>query len=216
MNIYARYFDQDILVHSIDELIDFLSSIPDIQVTQDLVDDISNYLEGDMPYPKRYKIRPRVYFILIKTTADTLEEFKANKKQNTTPSAENEVPNKKEIRTNLLLEEKLGWYKGTITFKRVILIPGTNKFQYQDTTFTALAKAESGQECYNRIIDHLKNRQDVDLRSQFPSAKGNNFEFKYIAPLTENLQNTESADNVEVVVAAAPATAENAPLKSQE
>ena len=33
MNIYARYFDQDALLYSIDELIDFLSSIPDINVT---------------------------------------------------------------------------------------------------------------------------------------------------------------------------------------
>ena len=197
MNIYARYFDQDILVHSIDELIDFLSSIPDIQVTQDLVEDITDYLEGDMPYPKRYKIRPRVYFILIKTTANSLEEFKANKKQNSAAAAENEAPNKKEVRTNLLLEVIPGWYKGTITFKRVILIPGTNKFQYQDTTFSALAKAESGQDCYNRIIDHLKNRQDVDLRSQFPSAKGNNYEFKLIQPFTgAEEENTESAENV--------------------
>ena len=195
MNIYARYFDQDILVHNIDELIDFLSSIPDIQVTQELVEDISNYLEGDMPYPKRYKIRPRVYFILIKTTADTLEEFKANKKQAAAPSVENEVPNKKEIRTNLLMESHPGWYKGTITFKRVILIPGTNKFQYQDTTFSALVKAENGQECYNRIIDHLKNRQDVDLRSQFPSAKGNNFEFKYITSFSETQSSSDDSQS---------------------
>ena len=196
MNIYARYFDQDILVHNIDELIDFLSSIPDIQVTQELVDDISNYLEGDMPYPKRYKIRPRVYFILIKTTADSLEEFKANKKQNAAPAADNETPNKKEVRTNLLIAENPGWYKGTITFKRVILIPGTSKFQYQDTTFCALLKANSGQDCYNRIIDHLKNRQDVDLRSQFPSAKGNNFEFKFITSFdaTEESGTTPSND----------------------
>ena len=94
MNIYARYFDQDILVYSLDELIDFLSNIPDIQVTQELVDDIRNYIEGDMPYPKRYKIRPRVYFILIKTTAESLEAFKANKKQTASPINEIEKDRK--------------------------------------------------------------------------------------------------------------------------
>ena len=50
MNIYARYFDRDILVYSIEELIDFLSSIPDIHVTEELVADIRNYVESDMPY----------------------------------------------------------------------------------------------------------------------------------------------------------------------
>ena len=30
------------------------------------------------------------------------------------------------------------------------------------------------------MIEHLKNRPEVDLRSQFPSAKGANFTFEYI------------------------------------
>ena len=76
MNIYARYFDQDVLVHSFDELMEFLSEIPEIPINQRLIDDVRAYVQSDMPYPKRYKIRPRVYFILIKTTAETMEEFK--------------------------------------------------------------------------------------------------------------------------------------------
>ena len=36
----------------------------------------------------------------------------------------------------------------------------------------------SGIDCYNRIVDHLRER--VDGRSQFPSAKGKNFRFKYL------------------------------------
>lgn len=186
MNIYARYFDHDILVYNLEELIDFLSSIPDIQVTQELIDDIRNYVEGDMPYPKRYKIRPRVYFILIKTTAESLEAFKANKKPMSAPQNDNEGQSKKEMRVSILTEKRPGWYKGFITFKRVIQIPGTGKFQYQDTNFSALTKSASGIDCYNAIVDHLKNRQDVDLRSQFPSAKGNNFTFKFITDAQTN------------------------------
>ena len=85
MNIYARYFNQEVLVYSLDELIDFLVSIPEIDVTDEMVSDIANYVNGDMPYPKRYKIRPRVYFILIKTTAQSMEEFKMNKKATMVP-----------------------------------------------------------------------------------------------------------------------------------
>ncbi len=186
MNIYARFFDQDTLVYSVEELIDFLSSIPDIKVTPELVDDIRNYVESDIPYPKRYKIRPRVYFILIKTTADSLAAFKANRKASQPIMLEPDAFNKKEVRVSQLIEEQFGWYKGTIIFKRVIQIPGTTKFQYQDTTFSACIQTDSGQSCYNRIIEYLKGRQDIDLRSQFPSARGQSFQFMYLG---ENLPN---------------------------
>ncbi len=185
MNIYARYFDQDTLVTNLEELIDFLSSIHDIRITSELVDDIREYVESDSPYPKRYKIRPRVYFILIKTTAESLAAFKANRKQNAAdgpsrPENASDAYTRKEIRLAQLTEEHLGWYKGTVVFKRVILIPGTGKFQYQDTTFSACVLTNSGQGCYDEIIHHLKNRQDIDMRSQFPSAKGQNYQFIYL------------------------------------
>ena len=79
-------------------------------------------------------------------------------------------------------------------FKRVIPIPGTSKFQYQDTRFSAYVKADSAQHCYERIVDHLKNRQDVDLRSQFPSSKGNSYTYRFIGDaLPENVVAPEPA-----------------------
>lgn len=188
MNIYVRYFNQDALTHGFEELMDFLSSIPDIPINQRLVDDVKAYVESENPFPKRYKIRPRVYFILIKTNAETMEEFKAHRKdasrEPSAPSAEGlpvETPfNRKEIRAAQLSEQREGWYLCTVLFKRVIQIAGTSKFRYQDTTFVVYVYATSGQECYNRIIDHLKGRPEIDLRSQFPSARGNNFTFEYV------------------------------------
>ena len=118
--------------------------------------------------------------VQMKTNATTMAEFKANRRAGAPAAAENEAPTKKEIKTTQLAIENPGWYRGTITFKRVIQIPGTMKFQYQDTRFSAYVKAMSGQDCYNRIVHHLKNRQDVDLRSQFPSARGINFSFNYM------------------------------------
>ena len=189
MNIYARYFNQEALLHNYDELMGFLSSIPEIPITQRMEEDVKEYLDSDMPYPKRYKIRPRVYFILIKTNADTMDEFKANHKEEGEPSQSGPtkpemlaepVYNKKDIKMVQLAEQRTGWYLGTIVFKRVIQISGTTKFRYQDTTFQAYVRATSGQECYNRIIEHLKNRSEVDLRSQFPSARGSNFTFEFV------------------------------------
>ena len=188
MNIYARYFNQEALLHSFDELMDFLSSIPEIPITQRMEEDVKAYIDSDIPYPKRYKIRPRVYFILIKTMAETMEEFKANHRDESDAmkiGIENDsivepIYNKKDIKAIQLSEERYGWYLGTIVFKRVIQIAGTTKFRYQDTTFQAYVRASSGQDCYNHIIEHLKNRPEIDLRSQFPSARGNNFTFEFV------------------------------------
>ena len=70
--------------------------------------------------------------------------------------------------------------EATINFKRVVVKPQTGKCQYIDTEFAARIKAYSGIDCYNRMIDHLRTRVDIDQRSQFPSAKGKNFNFKYL------------------------------------
>ena len=105
-----------------------------------------------------------------------MEEFKANSKKGThEPTQQVKNPDVVE-----LCERRPGWYEGALMFKRVIPIPGTGKFQYRDTKFVARVKAQSPQECYNRIIQHLRNRQNVDLRSQFPSAKGKNFNYRYL------------------------------------
>lgn len=77
-----------------------------------------------------------------------------------------------------LNEERAGWYEGTLDFKRVVMVPSTGKHEYRDTHFVVQCKANSGQDCYNRIVEHLRTR--VDGRSQFPSAKGKNFKFKYL------------------------------------
>lgn len=188
MNIYARYFNQDVLVTNFDDLMSFLSSIPEIPITSRLEDDVRAYVESDMPYPKRYKIRPRVYFILIKTTATTMEEFKAHRKDAGSPEAQAEemagpvepLVNRKEIKAAQLAEVREGWYLCTMVFKRVIQIAGTSKFRYQDTKFVVYVYALSGMECYNRILAHLKGRTEIDLRSQFPSARGVNFTFEYV------------------------------------
>lgn len=184
MNIYVRYFDFETLTTSIDELVDFLSSIQDITVTEEMIEDLCNYAESPLPYPKRYKVRGKNYFIMIKTKACTMEEFKANRNSTSRDYAEeydeNHPVSQKEIRQRELQQEQIGWYDCSISFKRVLVIPGTGKCQYKDTEFAALVKGNCALECYNRIISHLKNRQDVDHRSQFPSSRGEHFTFTYL------------------------------------
>lgn len=175
MNLYIRYFDREILVKNADEAIAFLSEIDEIGMNPMLERDVREYVSSDVYYPKRYKIRPRVYFIIIKTEAASMQDFKEKKAVHST-DGQNDHSLSPQI--NRLSEERFGWYEGVLDFKRVLQVPGTGKFQYRDTHFVARCKATSGQDCYNRIVDHLSQR--VDARSQFPSVKGKNFKFTFL------------------------------------
>ena len=162
---------------SVDDAIEFLKSIDEIGMNPVLETDIRDYVASDVFYPKRYKIRPRVYFIIIKTDAESMLDFKEKRAVHTNP----ETGEKERMASPVIMrlnEEREGWYEGTIDFKRVLLVPGTGKYQYRDAHFVAQVKAMSGIDCYNRIVEHL--RQRVDDRSQFPSAKGKNFKFRYL------------------------------------
>jgi hypothetical protein len=179
MNLYLRYFDKETLVNNVDEAMDFLNSIPEIGMNVVIETDIRDYVDSDVFYPKRYKVRPRVYFIIIKTEASSMLDFKEKRAVHVPPT--DDMIEKNDVGVPALFklnEVNLGWYEGDIDFKRVQQISGTGKFQYRDTHFSARCKAESGIDCYNRIIDHLRSR--VDDRSQFPSAKGKNFKFRFL------------------------------------
>ncbi len=180
MNLYLRYFEKETLVPTVDGALAFLRSIPEIGVTPDLENDVREYVKSDVFYPKRYKIRQRVYFIIIKTTAATMLDFKQKKALHSSPQPTPASDKRDAIATVVtrLNEERMGWYEGTLDFKRVVMIPSTGKHEYRDTHFVAQCKAHSGLDCYNRMVDHLRSR--VDNRSQFPSAKGKNFHFRYL------------------------------------
>jgi len=180
MNLYLRYFDKETLVTNIDDALDFLRSIQEIGMSPSLEADIRDYVNSNVFYPKRYKVRQRVYFIIIKTTAATMLDFKQKKALHSMPPV-NPGIDKRDMAVsvvNRLNEEQAGWYEGALDFKRVVMVPTTGKHEYRDTHFVAQCKAMSGIDCYNRIVAHLRGR--VDNRSQFPSAKGKNFHFKYL------------------------------------
>lgn len=179
MNLYLRYFDYETLCHNVEEALDFLSSIPEIDVDATLEADVRSYVASDIVYPKRYKIRPRIYFIIIKTTAATMEDFKQKKAVNSQRNEKTAFQRQNGTAALQGLNDmREGWYDGQLDFKRVVMIPQTGKFEYKDTHVEYQCKAVSGIDCYNRIVDYLQTR--VDQRSQFPSAKGKSFKFAYL------------------------------------
>jgi len=183
MNLYVRYFEHETLVHSADEVVDFLYSLPAINMNESIESDVRDYISSDVPYPKRYKVNRTSYFIIIKTTAESMRDFKDKKALRTTQAgqADKGTMSHREMVANAmnrLAEMVPGWYEADLNFKRVVTNPVSGKHEYRDTHFVAQLKANSGQDCYDRVIDYLRTR--VDGRSQFPSIKGKNFRYKYL------------------------------------
>lgn len=183
MNLYVRYFDHETLASSVEEAMSFLATIQGIKLDGNAADRIGSFLHSSNVYPFRLKVSFSNYVLFLKTEAKTLAEFKRLEQMRKEQKAEAHVSpaaDRKRSVLDYLNEEKVGWYEASLMFKRVVQIRETNKFQYKDTRFAVRLKASSGMDCYNRIVNHLRNRQDVDSRSQFPSAKSSNFEFKFL------------------------------------
>lgn len=210
MNLYIRYFDSETLVSNVEDAIAFLAGIREIGMNQKIADDIRAYHESDNKFPKRYKVRPKIYFIMIKTDATNMHEFKDYRNRSVNKANVDEQPVAKNVQqqpvehvvkpkvprepefpfgghrernnANTVLAalhtERFGWYEAEYDFKRVVVIPTTGKNEYRDTHFVVRCKAASGIDCYNRVVDYL--RDCVDSRSQFPSAKGKSFSYKYL------------------------------------
>ena len=184
MNLYVRYFDNETLATTMDEVVGFVNSINEINVDENSLGRIKSFWESANVYPVRLKVSFSNYVLFLKTDAKDLAEFKyfeqlrkENKEGETTPQTMSE---KKRSLMDTLSETNEGWYEASLMFKRVVQIRSTNKFQYRDTRFRVRLKATSPIDCYNRIVEHLRNRQDVDPRSQFPSAKSSNFEYSFL------------------------------------
>lgn len=177
VNLYIRYFDYETLVHSVEEALNFLSSLNDVEVNDEIVTELERFMNSSAMYPKHIKVRARSFFIAIKTTANSMEEFKAK------GAGASQIKLEKAAQKEALAQYdqiQPGWYAAKIVFKRVVSLPETQKSHYVDTPFICKVKAESPHDCYDKVLNHLRERQDIDVRSQFPSIKSSNFEWEYL------------------------------------
>ena len=182
MNLYVRYFDHEFLAKSVDEAIEFLRSIPEIKLESNAASRISTFLNSSNIYPFRLKVSYSNYVLFLKTESENLEQFReeeAMRKEQKIDRVSTMAERKKSI-IDALNEEHIGWWEAGLTFKRVLIIPETGKCKYVDTPFRVRLKASSAIDAYNRIVDHLKSRPEIDQCSQFPSAKSEKFEYLYI------------------------------------
>ncbi|MBQ9641023.1 MAG: hypothetical protein IJV06_05640 [Bacteroidaceae bacterium] len=183
MNLFIRYFSHETLAHNVNEAIEFLGTINEIKLDGTVPGRISNFLYSNNTFPFRLKVSYSNYVLFLKTEAETLEEFHILEQKAKEEKAEGKgqsLADKKRSIMEALNESHSGWYEGNITFKRVTVDKVTNKCKYIDTQFSVRCKAQSAMHCYERIIDHLKSRPEIDPRSQYPSVRSNNFTFKFL------------------------------------
>ncbi len=179
MNLYLRFFNDETLVETLEQALEFLNGIPAIQLTDNLVSDMEYFVDSNISFPKRFKVGPHSHFIMIKTNAKSLTEFKENALKEDKTLVQGETG--KDALARIFNAENPGWYKASLSFKRVIpSADNAGKFQYVNTDFEVKLLAHSVQDCYDRVIDHLRTRADIDPRSQFPSIKGHNFRAEFL------------------------------------
>jgi len=182
MNLYIRYFDSETLAKSINEAMDFLAGLSDVKLDNSVPGRVEGFLKSSNAYPLRLKVSYSNYVLFLKTEAETIEQFHELEQQRKNDKADGKssVSDRKRGLLDMFNEAQPGWYEACLTFKRVVQVPDTNKFQYEDTKFRVRCYAESINDCYTQITDHLKSRTDIDQRSQYPSIKSNSFEYRYL------------------------------------
>lgn len=182
MNLYIRYFAHETLAHDLAEALAFIEGIGEFNVNDSFSERITNFIDSTSTYPMRLKVSYSNYILFLKTDATTIEEFHELEEKLKEANEENKqtIAEKKRLMMEALNEKHEGWYETNVMFKRVVIAPETLKCQYIDTSFAARLKAESAMDAYNRTIEHLQNRDDIDQRSQFPSVRSDSFSYKYL------------------------------------
>ncbi len=170
MNYYARYFDSEGVFHTPQALVDFIASIPQIIMTQDLAAAMLKFCEDKTSFPRHFRLPNKHTFIVIKTNASSLDEFKTIGANGGVLPAE-----AREARNTAVDELRPGKYRVCITFRRAVVNPETRKCVFVEEPFEVEMLAQSQRQCYDVVMEHLRNHPDLDARSQFPSIRSANF-----------------------------------------
>ena len=172
MNYYARYFDDEGVFSSADELTDFIASLPSINMTDELAFDIQEFCCEQTTYPRHFRLPNKTTFIVIKTNSQTLEEFKTRGANGGCA-----VPQNQQKADNISPYDQIvpGRYMVRMQFRRAYVNPLTNKCLYSDDEIQISMLAQSQRQCYDEVVEYLRSREDIDQRSQYPSIRSNNF-----------------------------------------
>ena len=164
MKYYVRYFENETLVDGLKEAADFLGALPGVELDDDCMEQLTTYFTTDQKGSKKIFMPNHRSFLIIKTTVNSLEEFKANNQKNLETAEEKAAPIKNMSKSP----------------QRIVANPETKKCFYYNDALEAKVKARSGREAYERMVEHVRKNPDVDERSQMPAAASRNFTWKYL------------------------------------
>jgi hypothetical protein len=170
MNYYVRYFDSEGVFPTPQNLIEFLSNVPKILMTEELADAILKFCEDKTSHPRHFRLPNKSTFIIIKTNATTLDEFKLRGANGGIVPIEC-----KESIPSSIDELRPGMYNVKVNFRRALVNPETKKCGFVDELFEVEMLAQGVRHCFDVVIDYLKKHPDVDPRSQYPGIKSSNF-----------------------------------------
>ncbi len=170
MNYYARYFDSESVLPTPRALVDFIASVPQITMTEELEGAILKFCEDKTSFPRHFRLPNKHTFIVIKTNASSLDEFKTVGANGGIARGE-----AKEPKNSVVDELHPGKYNVRVLFRRAVVNPETHKCAFVDETFEVEMLAQSQRQCYDVVLEHLKNHPDIDARSQYPSIRSANF-----------------------------------------
>lgn len=172
MNYYFHFFEYETVLPDSEQLIAYISNVPGIEMTTQLAEEIRQFCEEETNFPRRWRVQKKCTFIIIKTTAETLEQFKD---RGSMGGAKAENSDESTSAMNIFDEIHESWYRVIIKFKRVVVNPQTGKGTYVDDEFEVRMFANSQRECYDRCVEYLTKHPEIDPRSQMPSIKSKNF-----------------------------------------
>jgi hypothetical protein len=170
MNYYARYFDSEGVFPTPEDLVDFISSISQILMTDELSDAIHKFCTDKTSFPRHFRLPNKNTFIVIKTNSETLDEFKTRGANGGVMPVENKEP-----KQSPAYEIHPGKYSVSIVFRRAIVNPETRKCSFVEETFEVEMLAQSQRQCFDVVTEYLRNHPDIDARSQYPSIRSSNF-----------------------------------------
>lgn len=176
MNYYARYFESEGVFPTPQTLVDFIASIPQIMMTDELSEAILKFCADKTSFPRHFRLPNKNTFIVIKTNAATLDEFKTRGANGGAMPVEI-----KETKQGPADEINPGKYEVKMVFRRAIVNPETRKCSFVEEIFEVEMLAQSQRQCFDVVIEHLKNHPDVDPRSQYPSIRSANFSARLIS-----------------------------------
>ena len=209
------FFNHKALCTTPEEAIDFINGLPGIECNRNTESFIRALYETDVPNAQDANIINKMVTVqrdglthyiyakgnTVRTTgcgrssisihpalADTLEENERIYQQQRMDRQERERARHEayvQAQIDALNEQRRGWYEVEITYQQAYFHPGDG-IRWRWKTFLGELIADSGQDAYDKTIEHLSNNVANLPDSRYPDKLSNDFSFTFLGMKTDD------------------------------